>query len=500
MMKLKRTIPLLIMCLSSVLVGCKVGPDYKRPELSMPQEWAQRRPLMEDQGTPDWDEWWNAFEDPILNGLIAEADANNRNLMIAVSRIDQYRARYGIASADLYPDINSFAAYRRARVSDTDFDQAGFSVNGPFNNWGLGLDASWEIDLFGRIARTIESATAEWEGIIDDWRNVMVTLRADVASSYINIRTLQGRRQVVLENLNSTSKFVDLTKTMEGSGTNSMLEVYQAEAQYYFFEAQLPRIEAMLAKEIGNLAVLLGRGQEGLVEELGVFTGIPVPPGQVAVGIPADIIRRRPDLRSAERAVAAATADIGVAEAQMYPRLQLMGSFAFTASSFSDVWNWSSRTYNAGPAFSWDIFNGGRLRSAVQEAEALEKQALLNYEQRVLVALAEVETALAGFALTARERDILESGVASGQQAVKLATLQYSAGTLDFLTVLTAQQQVLTLQDELVQSQGLAAELLVELYRALGGGWTPGVMPPDSSGDDDISGNPELAAAEKESA
>ncbi|MBG84531.1 MAG: RND transporter [Phycisphaerae bacterium] len=493
-------IPLFLLCLCGMLVSCKVGPDYKRPDLSMPEDWAQRRPFMEDQGTPDWDQWWDAFADPKLNELIAEADANNRNLMIAVSRIDQYRARYGIASADLYPDIQTFAAYRRARVSDTDFDQPGFSVGGPFNNWGLGLDASWEIDLFGRIARTIEAATAEWEGMIDDWRNVMVTLRADVASSYISIRTLQARRLVVLENLKSTGKLVELTRDMEGSGTNSMLEVHQAEAQFYFFEAQLPRIEAMLAKEIGNLAVLLGRGQAGLMEELGAFHGIPVPPGEVAVGIPADIIRRRPDLRSAERAVAAATAGIGVAEAQLYPRLQLMGSFAFTASNFSDVWNWSSRTYNAGPAFSWDIFNGGRLQSAVKEAEAVEKQALLNYEQKALIALAEVETALAGFALTARERDILKSGVTAGQEAVKLATLQYSAGTLDFLTVLTAQQQVLTLQDELVQSQGLTAELLVELYRALGGGWTPGVVPPDSSGDDEAGDNPELAGAGKESA
>ena len=462
---------------AGLLTSCKVGPDYKRPDLPMPEAWSQAESPNETEGQPDWDRWWACFDDPVLDGLIAEADANNRNLMIAVSRIDQYRAQYGIASADLYPDVKSLAGYSRSRVSDTDFDQSGFSVGGPFNNWGLGLDASWELDVFGRIARSIEAATAEWEGIIEDWRSVMVTLRADVASSYISIRTLQGRWKVVQANLNSSSTLLKLTRDMENVGTNSLLEVYQAETQYYQFEAQLPRIESQLAREVGNLAVLLGRTQEGLAELLDQDQGIPVPPGEIAIGIPADLIRRRPDLRAAERTLAAATARIGQAEAAMYPSIRLTGSFAFTASSFKDIWNWSSRTYSAGPGISWDIFNGGRLKAAVQEAESITRQALLEYEQKALIALAEVETSLAGFVLSARERDILKMGTVAGHKAVELATMQYSAGTLDFLTVLTAQQALLTLEDERVQASGLAAETLVEVYRALGGGWTPGQIP-----------------------
>ncbi len=458
--------------------ACRVGPDYERPDLQLPTAWSQVRSDRETTERPRWETWWEVFGDPVLNDLIAEADANNRNLRIAVARIDEYRARYGIAASDLYPDIKALAAYNRTRVSETNFDQAGYSIGGPFNNWGLGLDASWELDVFGRIARAVESATADWEGIIEDWRNVMVTLRADVASSYISIRTLQGRRKVVLQNVETTGQFVDLTQRMENSGANSMLDVYQAEAQFYLFESQLPRIDMLLAKEIGNLAVLLGRDQAGLEKQLGTDRGIPVPPGEVAVGIPADLLRRRPDLRAAERALAATTADIGVATANLYPKVRLAGVFAFTASNFDDVWNWASRGYQAGPNISWDFLNGDRLRSAVDEAEAINAQALLNYEQKALEALAEVEAALASFALSARERDILVRGAESGRQAVKLATLQYSAGTLDFLSVLTAQQQLLTLEDERVQATGLAAESLVELYRFLGGGWTPGEVPP----------------------
>ncbi|MEE2908717.1 MAG: efflux transporter outer membrane subunit [Planctomycetota bacterium] len=483
---------------ASALCSCKVGPNYERPDLPVPDTWAEIRIDAEPEATPDWDSWWSVFNDPILNDLIVEADANNKNLLIAVARIDEYRARYGIASADLYPDVQAFTAYRRNRVSDTDFDQPGYSVGGPFNNWGIGMDASWEIDLFGRIARSIEAASAEWEGMIEDWRNVMVTLRADVAASYVNIRTLQGRRRVVLENLKSSRKLIKLTSSMEHSGTSSKLQVYQATAQQQQFEAQLPRIDMQLAKEINNLAVLLGRNQGDLAQQIGDGYDIPMPPGEVSVGIPADIIRRRPDLRSAERSLAAATARIGVAEAMLYPRLQLMGTFAFAASNFSDVWNWSSRTYSAGPAISWDFFNGGRLRSAVKESEAITKQALLNYEQTALVAIAEVETALAGFALSARERDILMVGVEAGREALRLATLQYSSGTLDFITLLTAQQQILTLEDELVQAKGLSAETLVELYRALGGGWTPQQLPP--SFDEDAKEPPDMTAQGKDSA
>ena len=493
---LARMIPLLL--IAGLASSCKVGPNYEQPDLNMPDAWAEARPLIETDDTPDLENWWLVFNDPILNDLILEAESNNLTLLVAVARIDEYRARYGIASADLYPDITSFGAYRRNRVSDTDFDQSGYSVGGPFNNWGIGLDASWEIDLFGRIARSVEAATADWEGIIDDWRGVMVTMRADVASSYINIRTLQGRRDVVLKNLDSSRKLIKLTSSMEDSGTSSMLQVYQATAQQQQFEAQLPRIDIQLAKEINNLAVLLGRNQGDLAELLGEGDGIPVPPGAVSVGIPADIIRRRPDLRSSERALAAATARIGVAEAMMYPRLKLAGTFAFTASNFSDVWQWSSQTYSAGPSITWDVFNGGRLESAVKEAEAVTKIALLNYKQQALVAIAEVEATLAGFALSARERDILTVGVNAGNKALHLATLQYSAGTLDFITLLTAQQQVLMLEDELVQAKGLCAEMLIELYRALGGGWDPEQLPP--SFESDAKEPPDMTASGKESA
>ena len=461
----------------ALLAGCQVGPDYVPPETPVPNEFVWTDGATESP--PDEPSvWWQVFNDPVLDRLIANASANNFDLRIAAERIDQYRAAYGISSSELYPDIGSLAGYSRDRVPTGDFANTGVSNGGdPYNSWQVGLDASWEIDLFGRIARGIEAATGDLQASIEDWRYALITLRADVATSYINIRTLESRLDVANRDIESQRRFVELVEQKIATGIETESQLAQAKALLAETEALIPQIGVSMAGEAASLALLLGTTPGPLLESLPAQGSIPPVPALVAVGIPSDLLRRRPDVRAAERELAAATARIGQATANLYPKLTLTGQFGFGASSFTDLLQWSSRAYAAGPGFSWDIFNGGRLRSAVNQQESLTREALLGYERTVIQAIGEVESSLVGFALTARQRDYLADATASAQLAYDLSLQQYEHGVTDFLTVITVQQTLLEVEDSLVQAQGMCAETLVELYRALGGGWTAGALP-----------------------
>jgi NodT family efflux transporter outer membrane factor (OMF) lipoprotein len=457
--------------------GCHVGPEYRPPDMAMPDRYAWTD--SSEQSPPEEPTtWWQRFNDPVLDGLMAQATRGNFDLRIAAERIDQYRAQYGIASADLYPDIGALAEYTRNREPGSDLTGTGLAIGGsPYNSWQVGLDASWEVDLFGRISRAIEAATGDLQASIEDWRYAVVTLRAEVASSYITIRTLQTRLAVANRDIASQERFVALVQSQVDAGTETESQLAQARSQLASTESLIPQLGATMATEISNLALLLGTTPGPLAEEIPEQGGIPDVPSALAVGIPADLLRRRPDVRAAERSLAAATARIGQATANLYPKLTLSGSFGFGATSFSDLFQWASRTYSAGPAVSWDFFNGGRLRSVVNQQESMTRQALLGYEQAVTQAIGEVESSLAGFALGASQRDKLAEAAGEARLAYELSLQQYEHGVTDFLTVITVQQTLLEAEDSLAQAQGLCAETLVELYRALGGGWTPGALP-----------------------
>ena len=458
-------------------MGCQVGPDYAAPDMPLPDRYAwsdagEQTPPAEPSG------WWRSFHDPTLDELITIATANNFDLRIAVERIDLYRAQYGIASSDLYPDVGALASYSRNRVPGADFTDVGFTLDGaPYNSWQVGLDSSWEIDLFGRIARGIEAAAGDLQSSVEDWRYAMVTLRAEVASSYISIRTLQARLGVAERDIASQRRFLALVEQQIAAGTETESQLAQAKVQLAESEALIPQLGTSMATELSNLALLLGTTPGPLSSLIPASGRIPEVPSELAVGIPADLLRRRPDIRSAERAIAAATARIGQATASLYPKFTLTGQFGFGASSFSDLLNWSSRAYGAGPGITWDIFNGGRLKSVVNQQEAITRQALLLYEKTVLQAIGEVESGLVGFILTAQRRDDLADATDAAQLAYDLSLQQYERGTTDFLTVITVQQNLLEVEDSLVQARGLCAETMVELYRSLGGGWTSGSLP-----------------------
>ncbi len=457
--------------------GCKVGPDYEPPHMPLPDRYAWTDST-EDSAPQEPALWWAIFNDPVLDTLVAQATLNNFDLRIAVERIDQYRAQYGIASADLYPDIGALAGYTRNRVPGTDFTNPGSALGGsPYNSWQVGLDSSWEIDLFGRISRAIEAATGDFQASIEDWRYAIVTLRAEVASSYITIRTLQARLAVADKDIASQKRFVSLVQSQVDAGTETESKLAQAKAQLAATESLIPQLGSTMATELANLATLLGTTSGPLSEEIPEQGGIPNVPDSLAVGIPADLLRRRPDVRAAERTLAAATARIGQATANLYPKLSLSGQFGFGASSFSDLFQWASRSYTAGPTLTWDLFNGGRLRSVVNQQEAITRQALLGYEKTVIQAIGEVESSLVGFTLSARQRESFAEAASEARLAYELSLQQYEHGVTDFLTVITVQQNLLEAEDSLAQARGLCAQTMVELYRALGGGWATGSLP-----------------------
>ena len=460
-----------------LLGSCRVGPNYAPPNLEIPDHYAWAD---SEQNAPPQEptRWWKRFNDSTLDALVSQATMDNFDLRIAVERIDQYQAAYGVAASDLYPDISALASYSRARTPGTDVDSFGTSLGGdPYNSWTLGLDASWEIDLFGRIARSIEAAQGDLQAIIEDWRYALVTVRAEVATTYIGLRTLEERLRILETSLEAQQKFVDLLERQFEAGTTTESQVAQAKAVLESDRALVPELGAMLAEQVSSLAVLLGMTPGELSEMLPLQHGIPSPPKHIAVGIPSDLIRRRPDIRAAERNLAAATARIGEAEAMLYPQLSLSGNFGFGASSFSDLFNWSSRAYSAGPSFSWNFFNGDRLKSLVNQQESVTRQALLSYEQTMIQAIGEVESGLVGFVLAAKQRDAMEKAVGQNRLSYELLRQQYDQGVINLLDVLTAEQNLLSAEDSLAQAHGQTAESLVTLYRALGGGWTPESLP-----------------------
>jgi multidrug efflux system outer membrane protein len=468
---------LLLIAAASVMAsaGCQVGPSYEPPLVPIPDEFAWTNGHTESPPSHPA-AWWTLFNDPVLNTLITQATANNFNLRIAAERIDQYRAQYGVASADLYPDIGALANYSRNRVPTTDFGQTG-SGEGEFNQWNIGLDATWEVDLFGRISRSIEAAVGDLQAEVENWRYAMITLRAEVASSYLSLRTLQARLEVGNQNIEAQQRFVEIIELQIAAGTATAGALAQAQAQLAQSEAIIPQLGVTMATETANLALLLGTTPGPLTRSIPKGHGLPAVPTEVAIGIPADLLRRRPDVRAAERELAAATARIGQATADLYPKLSLSGSFGFGASQSSDLLQWASRSYSVGPSFSWDIFNGGRVRAVINQQESLTREALLTYEKTVIQAIGEVESSLVGFVLSAHQRDDLKRATASAQLAYDLSLDQYEHGVIDFLEVILVQQSLLEIEDSLAQSQGLCAETMVELYRSIGGGWTTGTLP-----------------------
>ncbi|MEO8604246.1 MAG: efflux transporter outer membrane subunit [bacterium] len=450
------------------LAGCAVGPDYRPPEPAMPEGWEELSSGVMAKPS-DLTRWWTLLGDADLDSLVSEAAAGNLTLREAVARVDEARARYGIAHAGLFPQLDSGATASRNLQSQ----------NGPFfggdeySDFTVGVAASWEVDVFGRVRRSVESASAAEEAAEDDRHDVLIVLAADVVQSYIAVRTLQQRLAVARANLASQEQIFELTKVRFEMGISSGLDVAQAEQVLASTRTLIPPLELAQTEEINRLSVLLGKQPGALRDRLASSAPIPRPPDAIGVGVPVNLLRQRPDVRRAERDLAAATARIGVAVADLYPRFTLLGNFEFDSTKLSNWIEGPSSAYSVGPKVIWNVFDAGRLRSIVHAEEALTAQALARYEQRLLVALQEVENALAAFGRTREERVAVEEAVSASSEALDLATLLYKDGVVDFQNVLDAQRTLLDFEERLAITDGNVVRSLVRIYLALGGGWDP---------------------------
>jgi len=510
-MAMSRARPPVWLAAVSLLAACTVGPDYEPPDFTaetVPDRWRTTVETEMAADTTDLEMWWVSFNDTLLTDLIRKAEFGNLDLQAAVGRVAEARAIRGVAKGGYWPDIVLGGAYSYQKISENGIQGAasvqppidggeggGLSIGDPFDSWIFSLDLSWEIDLFGRIRRTVEAADAQLQASVEDYRDVLVTLYAEVGSAYVDARAFQTRLDFATQNVEAQESSLELTRDRFNAGLTSALDVAQAEQNLAQTQSTIPSLEIGLERSLNRLAVLLGEAPGNLHDELQAHSGLPRPDDQVAYGIPADLLRRRPDIRQAERLLASQTARIGIATADLYPTLSLGGTVGLEALDFDNLGDGGSVFWSIVPKISWPIFTGGKIRNRIRAEEARTQQALAFYEQTVLRALEEVQNALVAYGQEKLRRDRLFDAVAASQRAVNLVETQYLSGLTNFQNFLDSQRSLFRQQDELAASAGQVVNNLITLNRALGGGWSPGqaeitaaaaageVPPPTSGGD-----------------
>jgi NodT family efflux transporter outer membrane factor (OMF) lipoprotein len=475
--------------LAVILAGCTVGPQFRPAPPPAPAAWsdsaAPRAAEQASQVTVEAadEAWWSRFNDAELTALITRAAAANLDARQALARIDEARAQRDIVAAAQWPSLGVNAGAQVDRLSQSTPTGAlfskvgqfpglsGVSIPNPYDQYQLGFDASWEVDLFGRVRRSVEAAKADTSASVEDSRAVLITTLGDVARSYIDLRGNQAKRRIVEETLATEEDLLDLAQQRRQAGLSSAVDVVRAAAERASAQAQLPAIDHQITLDINALSRLLALDPGALRPELDVDLAAPLIPPRVPIGLPADLARRRPDIRAAEARLHAATARIGVAMGDLYPKLTLSAGGGLQAQSLTALTQWASRFLAAGPTVELPIFEGGRLRASVRLRDAEAKEAALAYQSTVLSALHEVDNALSAYGDDqARGRSLAEA-VARNQDAAQMARQRYSSGEGDFIDVLdaerTRQQNAVLLADE---TTAISTDL-VALYKALGGGW-----------------------------
>jgi len=471
---------------AALLAGCAVGPDYKAPEPTMPKQYSEigsaTRPTTgpaatEPEGTLQLKNWWTQFNDPELDRLISRAVRFNPDIISANERIREARGTRGIAESGLFPDIQADGSYTHTRESQnlpliSDFSSGGAALPGLTSDvYEAGFDASWEIDVFGGQRRQVEAANAYYQAAIEDRRDVQVSLCAEVASDYIALRGAQYELELAKQNLQSQQQTLALTRSKAEGGLIPYLNVDQQEAQVQTTAATIPTLETQIRQDIHRVSILCGVEPGTLSKELSLEAPIPVGPPNIPPGIPGDLLRRRPDIRRAERQLAAATANIGVATADLYPKFSITGALGDEAGSFKKLFDYNSRFYDIAPGVTWDIFNAGRVQSNIVVQNARQAEALQTYRKTVLQSMADVDDSLVAYNREQERLQSLRQAVTANQQSVQLSTELFSKGRSDFLTVLDAQRDLFAAQDAMARSQQQVSTDLISLYKALGGGW-----------------------------
>lgn len=465
---------LLLASSAAFLSGCTVGPNYHPPETSMPSTYREK---LADTNGPDGasvEQWWRLFHDAELNALIREATVSNYDIRIAQARVRESRAEAGIAQSALLPSIDADGAYTRERLSKNTPDgfvaqAAGQSLVQNF--YSAGFDASWEVDVFGGNRRALEAAKADVGVSVESSRDVLITVLGDVGLNYLDLRGLQKELAVTRDNLRLQEETLKLTQDQLKAGLATEVDTARAEAQAESTLSQIPLLEENIESAMHRLAVLTGKQPEELEFELKSAAPIPSAIPAIPVELPSDLLRRRPDVREAEREVAAATARIGVAKADLFPKFYLGSATGLQSISAAKFFDAESGIWSFGPSMSWPIFAGGQIRQNIKAQNARQEQALDRYQETVLTSLEEVENSLVACNKELEHHDALARSEAADRRATELAEERYRSGLEDFLDVLETQRTLLAVQDDLAQSERDLGQNVIRLYKALGGGW-----------------------------
>lgn len=477
-------LPTICVVILLCVTACSVGPDFETPDIESPEAWyggskkedskKQDQKSIAVQEPNPIIEWWTLFEDPLLSSLVKRAVESNLDLQKAEARIREARAAKGIVQADYYPWINNAGGFRRSDAGPANIGSSealSEQKRNIHNVFDKGFDASWEIDIFGGTRRSVEVANANIDSAIEDLRDIQISVMAEVAKNYIKLRGLQKEIEVEKKNLALQEKSLALSKEKFESGFVSALDVHNAEAQLMTTQSQIPSLESAAQQVIFNISILLGLKPSALVEELSSPKNIPLIPQEVAIGLPSELLERRPDIRRAMADLHAATAEIGVAVADLYPKFSISGALGIQSATLRSFTRWTSRFWNFEGQVLTPFFQGGALRAKIDVQNAIQEQALVNLKKTMLLALQEVESALIAYSEEQKRLEALDVAVNANRLAVDLAMKLYAAGETDFLNVLSAQRQLLASEDALAQSEQAVATNLVALYKALGGGW-----------------------------
>ncbi len=503
--------PLALSCL--LLGGCALGPNFEKPSPWSPASWFRSEPPSKLASLPVAEpvdpNWWRVFKDPVLTGLMRRVAASNLDVRASTFRLAQSRAQRGVTGAGLYPTLNGNLSYTRERISpngvaalfgggaggspatgnngsgsSTQTSSNGLggrqgaipsSVGGtsipPFDLFQGGFDASWELDLWGRVRRQVEAADAAIDASVEARRQLLIASLSELARDYIQLRGTQEMLSIARANLKSAQESAGLTRERASGGLATDLDVAQALAQVENTAATIPQYEQQIAQGINAISLLLGAPPGALSAELSPKKPVPPAPPTVPIGLPSELVKRRPDIRQSEAQLHAAVADIGAAEAAFFPTVTLSGSAALQATQFKTWGNISSATYGLGPSLTLPIFEGGRLRRTLELRKAAEREAAVNYQRTVLGAFHDVDNALIAYRTEQRRRERLAAQVTQARRQLDLARQQYRSGLSNFLDVLTAQRTVFSAEEQLANSTALVGTNLVALYNALGGGW-----------------------------
>ncbi|WP_339533072.1 efflux transporter outer membrane subunit [Pseudomonas mucidolens] len=457
------------------LGACTLGPDFQRPPAPQLTQWStpQGRQAASRAVTELLEQrWWDVFHDEQLSALVRRALDDNLDLKLASSRLQQSRALRQVTTAERYPNVDAGADYGRKRNSAKGLnDPSGHNGHSAFNLWDAGFSASWELDFWGRVKRQTEAADATLQVAENDRRAVLLSVLAETAQDYIQLRGVQNTRSVTEQNLDVARHSLKLSKLRLGDGVATDLDVAEAAAQVAAIEARLPDLQQRQDQLINALSLLMGQAPQALYTQLSKQAAVPQTRRQVAIGLPSQLAQRRPDIRQAEARLHAATASVGVAKADFYPRITLTGNLGSQAMQLSDLGSWGSRTFAFGPQLSLPIFNGGRLQGMLDLREAQQQEAALIYQQTVLRAWHEIDDQLSRYNASQLRRDSLAEAVRQNRIALVTAQQQYVEGVVDFVNVLTVQSALLATQEQWVESSTGVSLAMVGLYKALGGGW-----------------------------